>query len=324
MQPKRTKRATKKTGPKLPACFYEPLTDADAINFRNDVKADFLAGDITASEAEAMVKGKLAPAKKEKAAVRKVSRAGVRSASEAPGAGKEDGAARKPSKARKVPAGKKSNVHPKTAKKVAKTEAITPVISAQLQQAFDFFNKELWDGALPQVVLLFARKPRSYGYFWAERWGKGENADVHEIALNPDHMRKAKAKAALSTVAHEMAHLWQFVFGEKCPKRPYHNKEFANEMERIGLMTSSTGEPGGKRTGQSMTHYVIDGGPFDKAADKLLKSGFKWDWSSFPVPPVESKSGKRIKYECPEGCKAWGKEGLNITCEDHDEHMEAA
>lgn len=211
----------------------------------------------------------------------------------------------------------KSNVH--------QADPISPAITAQLQRAFDHFNAELWGGALPQVVLLFARKPRSYGYFWAKRWGKDKDATVHEIALNPDHMRKSAPKDALSTVAHEMAHLWQHAFGEKCPTRPYHNKEFANEMERIGLMCSSTGEVGGKKTGQKMTHYIIDGAAFDKSATKLLKAGFKWDWSSFPVPPVESKSGKRIKYVCPE-CdnKAWGKEGLGITCEECEEHMEAA
>jgi hypothetical protein len=36
-------------------------------------------------------------------------------------------------------------------------------------------------------------------------------------------------------------------------------------MERIGLMPSATGAPGGRRTGQRMTHYIIRGGLFDRA-----------------------------------------------------------
>jgi len=237
---------------------------------------------------------------------------------------KTEAGSAKPAKAAK-PA--KSNVHPqielpKAPKIVGPKAAITPVIFGQLQTAFNFFNDELWGGRLPQVVLLFARKPRSYGYFWAERWGQKKDGEVHEIALNPDHMRKEDAKKALSTEVHEMAHLWQFVLGEKCPTRPYHNKEFSAEMERVGLITSSTGEVGGKRTGQKMTHYIAKGGAFDKAADKLIATGFKFEWSSFPAIPKESKSGQRTKYVCPE-CdqKAWAKEGIRIACEECEETM---
>jgi hypothetical protein len=212
----------------------------------------------------------------------------------------------------------KSGVHQKT--------AVTPIISGQLQQAFDYFNGAMWDGKLPHVVLLFARKPRSYGYFWPKRWGKDNAGEVHEIALNPDHMRNEKdAKAALSTIVHEMCHLWQFVSGEKCPKRPYHNKEFSTEMERVGLITSSTGMEGGKRTGQKMTHYIEKGGAFDKAADQLIRGGFHFDWASFPIENTNSATaGKRVKYVCG-GCDAaaWGKAELHIECSDCEEKMEA-
>ena len=33
-------------------------------------------------------------------------------------------------------------------------------------------------------------------------------------------------------------------------------------MQEIGLMPSNTGQPGGGKTGQQMTHYVIEDGPF--------------------------------------------------------------
>jgi hypothetical protein len=36
-------------------------------------------------------------------------------------------------------------------------------------------------------------------------------------------------------------------------------------MERVGLMPSSTGEPGGKRTGQKVSHYILADGPFARA-----------------------------------------------------------
>jgi hypothetical protein len=33
-------------------------------------------------------------------------------------------------------------------------------------------------------------------------------------------------------------------------------------MEEVGLIPSSTGAPGGKRTGQSMSHYIDPDGKF--------------------------------------------------------------
>lgn len=36
-------------------------------------------------------------------------------------------------------------------------------------------------------------------------------------------------------------------------------------MESLGLMPSATAAPRGKRTGDRMSHYIIEGGPFARA-----------------------------------------------------------
>jgi hypothetical protein len=56
-----------------------------------------------------------------------------------------------------------------------------------------------------------------------------------------------------------MVHQEQKHFG-KPSRNGYHNKQWSRWMERIGLVPSATGAPGGKRTGQRMTHYIIRGG----------------------------------------------------------------
>lgn len=45
------------------------------------------------------------------------------------------------------------------------------------------------------------------------------------------------------------------------------NEEWADKMEGIGLMPSSTGKPGGSRTGEKMADYAIEGGLFMQATD---------------------------------------------------------
>ena len=86
-------------------------------------------------------------------------------------------------------------------------------------------------------------------------------------------------------------------------------------MEEIGLMPTSTGEAGGKRTGPKMTHYVIQGSAFDQATNKLIADGFKIDWTSFDAPRNSDKKKNKIKYTCSDcGLNAWAKPEAKIIC----------
>lgn len=181
-------------------------------------------------------------------------------------------------------------------------------------KSFDYYNKVLFNDNLPSCLLNFSRKNKNVmGFYSPKRWESGEQK-ADEISLNPD-LLKRPLQEVMGTLVHEMCHLWQCSYGQ--PSRSgYHNWEFAEKMEEVGLITSNTGEPGGKRVGQRMTHYVTDGGPFDVAFG-FMPDSCKLPWVSGgqvaakQAPKVESK----IKYTCP-GCgqNAWGKPGLLILC----------
>ena len=190
----------------------------------------------------------------------------------------------------------------------------------EFQTAYDFFNGRLFNGELPPCLITLQRKNRAYGYFSPSRFGAiGDGTTTDEIAMNPCHFANRPAKETLSTLVHEMAHLWQEHFGNP-PRRCYHDKEWAAKMDELGLTPSSTGEPGGKRTGQNMTHYIEEGGAFDVVCDDLLSTGFKLSWADRAsdqddAAKAKSKSGKRAKYTCP-GCglNAWAKAEAKLMC----------
>ena len=189
----------------------------------------------------------------------------------------------------------------------------------QLLQAFSHFNMLLFKGRLPPVLFTLVNKPNSKGYFHAEHF---EHATMgvytDEISLNPTLFRERTDRETLSTLVHEMVHLWQMHHGNP-PRAAYHNAEWADKMQDVGLMPSSTGQLGGKRTGAHMTHYIIPGGPFDTACKKLLDSGFAITWKARPTPPKAGKglSGKRVKYMCGTcDARVWGKADLHIMCGD--------
>lgn len=203
-----------------------------------------------------------------------------------------------------------------------------------LDEAFSYFNKLLFKNELPECMIVLHRKKSSRGYFHAERYidresikkskKRNKTKSYDELALNPDTFDRTD-QSILSTLVHEMCHVWQYRCTEKAKAKSYHDKVWGRKMEEIGLMPSATGHPGGKKTGQRVTHYVIEGGAFEKHCKKFL-SNKSIKLSSFQLPNMSKDSNKnKSTYLCP-NCKAkiWGKPGLNIVCGDCKETMEVA
>jgi hypothetical protein len=95
-------------------------------------------------------------------------------------------------------------------------EAITPAEYRASQQAYDFFNAELFAGSLPYVLVTLQRHANAKGYFAPERFSARNETKttVHELAMNPDTFTGRTDEEILSTLAHEMAHVWQQTHGK--------------------------------------------------------------------------------------------------------------
>jgi predicted SprT family Zn-dependent metalloprotease len=205
------------------------------------------------------------------------------------------------------------------------------------QAAYDHFNTELFAGRLPACMITLRTFGKARGYFSPDRFVHlADVTTTHEIALDPRQFMDRTAIEVLSTLVHEMCHLEQAEHG-KPSRNGYHNRQWAQYMDAVGLVASNTGQPGGKRTGQAMTHYIAPEGPFELAAGRLLDSGrFVLGWADTAgfhtgngktttgrgaEPAGKKTAGTRHKYVCPE-CRAavWGRPGLAIACVDagHD------
>jgi predicted SprT family Zn-dependent metalloprotease len=208
----------------------------------------------------------------------------------------------------------------------------------QFQQAYDYLNRSLFKSELPNCLITLQRRNRTYGYFSGDRFGRTDGVTTDEIALNPRHFHNRPVIEVLSTLAHEMAHLWQHHHGKPGRGR-YHNREWAGRMKAIGLLPSSTGQEGGAETGDGMDHYILPDGPFDRAVRVLLTRGFSIQWMETSPPAAgtqdeneaeegdgaeSAKSGKRVKYTCP-CCRlnAWAKHDVRLLCGADMTAMEA-
>ena len=184
----------------------------------------------------------------------------------------------------------------------------------ELQTAYDFFSRELFPIPLPPCLITMQRKSkRTFGYYSPKRFATASGETTDEIAINPRFFKEQTFIEIMSTLVHEMVHLWQHHFGK--PSRScYHNRQWAGEMLRIGLRPSNTGKPGGRMTGQQMMEYVIPGGRFEVAAAKLIQilPGITWfDVNATALLPdglegvilPTPRRRRRITFQCPTpGC----------------------
>ena len=196
-----------------------------------------------------------------------------------------------------------------------------------LATAYDFFNRELFSGSLPPCLITMQRHKNAYGYFSGDRFANTADPKeiTDEIALNPTHFATQKPTKVLSTLVHEMAHLWQHHYG-KPPRKGYHDRQWAAKMQEIGLIPTATGEEGGKETGQKMTHIIEENGHFARAVSKFLAEhpAILYSDRSQNDAARKKKAASKTKYTCP-GCglNAWAKPDAALVCGACQELMQA-
>jgi len=221
-----------------------------------------------------------------------------------------------------------------------------------LIEAFEYCNSALFGDRLPRPVFTLQRHRGALGFFDGDRFEATDGSQRRsEIAINPSYLRWRSTEDNLSTIVHEMCHLAQHHFPKECGdpgKSGYHTGDFARIMEAIGLITSSTGKPGGKRTGYKMSHYILPGGRFDQACQELLSRGFsipyveQLDEARNPTTGLgggeagggdigtdaqAKKNASKTKYSCPIslcGLNVWGKPGIHVMCGIHQMRLKAS
>jgi len=202
-----------------------------------------------------------------------------------------------------------------------------------LHKLFDHLKWRLFDDDLPNPNFSLKCQHGSYGYYRPESHNSENGRYCGEITVNPACYSPENPLPFIAAFAHQMVHHWQYYFGT--PGRGcYHNREWADKTISIGLQPSSTGEPDGRETGDTMHHFIIEGGPLERSAHELVNDGALLRWQECYSAPsrsakstatsgdmadletgeeggggeqeaMESKSGKRFVYTCPvEDCRS--------------------
>src|SRR3990167_2000828 len=229
----------------------------------------------------------------------------------------------------------------RTAENFSRTEKFltpTETICAELQCAYTYFNRALFNDELPECMLTIDYSGRCIlGYFRPYSFVSNSGILVDQISMNPAFLLKDDLVWVLSTLVHEMCHLWVFRCTSRKKVTGYHCKVWGAKMESIGLIPSHTGKPGGRKTGYQMLDYPLQDGLFDFACRALLESKFSITWGmamldmggaatpgTSPVEPhSKNRSKGKVKFVCPTCNKpAWAAPSRNLVCGDDLARME--
>lgn len=182
-----------------------------------------------------------------------------------------------------------------------------------LEELYNFFNEELFDGSLPSIALTIQTQGRKNCYGWCsigERWATSDNENSdnkwYEINLSAEYMDRGINDTS-STLIHEMVHLQNSINGiNDCnPKTQNHNKAFKESAERVGLVVEKIDRKGWARTSLSpeLQELVIKSNVGDvfKAARMIAET------SERTKKPIN-------KYACDCGVVMKSTKELNLIC----------
>lgn len=211
------------------------------------------------------------------------------------------------------------------------------------QYIFEYYNNTLFQNEIKDCIIVVIKKKNTFGHFAPKRYFNREDLDTDELALNPLMFTKFPLIEICQTIVHEMCHAWQYHYGNY-PDNVYHNKEWSNKMQSVGLMPSRTGEVGGKDVGQTMGDYPIKDGIFLEATEVLMNSNvFAGLYLSVNPAIVDLLNDDepiyeqikdmisvqditptnipiKVKYSCG-CCNVWGSPNLDLSCNRCEELM---
>jgi predicted SprT family Zn-dependent metalloprotease len=142
-----------------------------------------------------------------------------------------------------------------------------------LSNAYTFFNEELFKPTfgvlLNPVIITLSHKASARGYYWHNIF-KDTSQDLRlpELSITYNSLFNT-TEVILSTLAHEMTHVYEYQVETYSKTAGYHNVIWAGYMVAIGLKPYSIYNEA-KMTGTKVSHTIIPNGPFQQRALEFI------------------------------------------------------
>lgn len=194
----------------------------------------------------------------------------------------------------------------------------TKLVIEELHKAFALFNRDLFEGKLPEPAILIqsrGNKKLTLGWCTVNKVWKNESTqeEKYEINLVAEAINRG-IFPVMTTFLHELVHLSNLEQKIQDTSRgnTYHNKAFKAEAEKRGLIIEHADKIGWSVT--SLTPYLME----------LIKS-YNLNEEAFTFGRLDTygdkekkkKKSSSRKYICPEcGCTIRATKEVNVICGD--------
>ncbi len=168
------------------------------------------------------------------------------------------------------------------------------------QNIFDYLNQNLFNNTLPDCMLRFSIKSnRIDGSFLPSSWSRDDKDIKHEISINPTLLAKQNKQEILAVICHNMVHLWQYTYSDLSEgSKKYHNKQWVEKMESLGLEPRNIGKRGGTQTGRAVTQVPKPNGLFLKVCE-AMPDGYLMPFRGVTNKTTKTGKTKQSTYVCP-------------------------
>ena len=125
-------------------------------------------------------------------------------------------------------------------------------LNAALMAAFNAINRDFYGNELekPIITVKEGKTKKAFGWIETRKNWKQNGKDRHEINISVDFLGERTVTQTITTLMHEMVHLYNIQNGIKDCSRggAYHNKKFKQTAEEHGLICQMNEIIGWSRT----------------------------------------------------------------------------
>ena len=182
----------------------------------------------------------------------------------------------------------------------------------RLSKAFDIFNRELFAGELPPVMLQVKNKPGSHGYFQPNKWKDAEGNLLDVISLDSKNAVDRPLVELLSTLVHEMCHQFVCRIENEGKASGGHGPEWRRKMIELGLPPIQVGA-----TWRQATHSIAADGLYQETYARHSSELEELPWQECIGEANKGRGVDRVKFHCSRcGSNAWARPAALLLCGD--------
>ena len=140
----------------------------------------------------------------------------------------------------------------------------TSRLAGQLEKMFHLLNQDMFGGQLEQPVITIQSTPRAFGHYSVSKvWTVSGEEQRHEINIAAGTLDR-EIEYTTATLLHEMCHMFNdtVLHVQDCSgsSRAYHNKQFKETAESVGLIVTRSEKYGWAHTapGDSLLEWLLD------------------------------------------------------------------